>query len=121
MHLLEAPIDNPPEEKPKKMRHNAKTMTVGSLRPISRHRRDSSPSSDEVGGFWSISGPFRTVQSRCDGVDGAHATPHRDTFTQAMLRLFKGGEMHLGRAVRRQGRAEQWRSVYARPNSIRSP
>ena len=44
-------IDNPPEEKPKKMRHNAKTMTVWSRRLISRHRRDSSPSSDEVGGF----------------------------------------------------------------------
>ena len=34
-------IDNPPEEKSKKMRHNAKTMTVCMRRPPSRRRRDS--------------------------------------------------------------------------------
>ena len=57
-------IDNPPEEKSKKMRHNAKTMTVCSQRPVSRRRRDASPSSDEVGGFSVDSGAVRTWSRR---------------------------------------------------------
>ena len=68
-------IDNPPEEKPKKMRHNAKTMTVCLRRPAVRHRRDSGVV------FRSISGPFRTMQSpRCDLLgrgDGVGLIRHR--------------------------------------------
>ena len=79
-------IDNPPEEKSKKMRHNAKTMTVRLRRLISRRRRDSSPSSDEVGGFSVDVGAVRTWSRRWRRRAAVVTIP-----TQAMLRLFKGG------------------------------
>ena len=62
-------IDNPPEEKSKKMRHNAKTMTVAHrcLSVLSRRRRASSPSSDEVGGLFFDVEPFRSTQAEARG------------------------------------------------------
>ena len=55
-------IDNPPEEKSKKMRHNAKTMTVAHRRLSvpSRRRRDSSPGEQVVGGLFFDFGAVRT-------------------------------------------------------------
>ncbi len=85
-------IDNPPEEKSKKMRHNAKTMTVCSRR-LSVHAVDATRLHLLMKWvvFRSMSGPLG--RGRVDGVftrqrrRGAVVTIP----TQAMLRLFKGG------------------------------
>ena len=91
-------IDNPPEEKPKKMRHNAKTMTV-CLRRLSvpsRRRRASSPSSDEVGGFSVDFGAVRTWSRRWRRGDATPRAGHAPA-------LQGRRQVHLGRAERWPG------------------
>ena len=91
-------IDNPPEEKSKKMRHNAKTMTVGSRRlsVVSRRRRASSPSSDEVGGFSVVFGAVRTWLRRRRRGDATPRAGHAPA-------LQGRRQVHLGRAERWPG------------------
>ena len=90
-------IDNPPEEKSKKMRHNAKTMTVclRRLSVLSRRRRDSSPSSDEVGGFLVDVGAVRTWSRRRRRGDATPRAGHAPA-------LQGRRQVHLGRSLWRE-------------------